>query len=138
MSKVKIVCPNPAMIPIAVEGSIPLEKMYENLWIVDEQAYETCVIETTKPQNRILMKCDSPLQLRYFTVVFQRYSAVGADGLEFEPGKEYYFIGKQSYIALLFFKKKINNAPFRATHLIPTPQGFEVDRVERINDGKSQ
>lgn len=92
MSKVKIVCPNPAMIPIAVEGSIPLEKMYENLWIVDEQAYETCVIETTKPQNRVLMKCDSPLQLRYFTVVFQRYSAVGADGLEFEPGKEYYFI----------------------------------------------
>ena len=106
MSKVKIVCPNPAMIPIAVEGSIPLEKMYENLWIVDEQAYETCVIETTKLQNRNLMKCDSPLQLRYFTVVFQQYSAVGADGLEFEPGKEYYFIGKQSYFALLFFKKK--------------------------------
>lgn len=106
MSKVKIVCPNPAMIPIAVEGSIPLEKMYENLWIVDEQAYETCVIEVSKPQNRVLMKCDSPLQLRYFTVVFQRYSAVGADGLEFEPGKEYYFIGKQSYFASFFKKKK--------------------------------
>ena len=88
-----MVCPNPAMIPIAVEGSIPMEQMYENLWIVDKQAYDACVVDASQLQNRILMKCDTPLQLRYFTIVFQRFSAVGPDGLEFEPGKEYYFIG---------------------------------------------
>ena len=94
MSKIKIVCPNPAMIPITVQGSTPKEELYENLWMVEKQAYDACAIDTSKYQNRLLMRCDTPLQLRYFTIVFQRFSAVGPDGLEFEPGKGYYFIGK--------------------------------------------
>lgn len=93
MSKIKIVCPNPAMIPTPVMGSIPQEEMYENLWMVNKQAYDNCTINSSN-QNRLLMKCDTPLHLRYFTIVFQRFSAVGPSGLEFEPGKEYYFIGK--------------------------------------------
>lgn len=95
MSKIKIVCPNPAMIPIALEGSIPMEELYENLWMVDKQAYDACATDSS---DRILMRCDTPLQLRYFTIVFQRFSAVGPDGLEFEPGKEYFFIGNDIYI----------------------------------------
>jgi len=83
------------MIPKAIEGSIRLEELYENLWIVDKQDYDTCAVNTSKYGNRNpLMKCDTPLQLRYFSITFQRFSAVGADGLEFEPGKEYFFIGK--------------------------------------------
>jgi len=93
-SKIKIVCPNPAMIPTAIEGSIRLEELYENLWIVDKQAYDTCAVNTSNYGNRILMKCDTPLKLQYFSIIFQRFSAVGPDGLEFEPGKEYFFIGK--------------------------------------------
>ena len=93
MSKIKIVCPNPAMIPAPVMGNIPREEMYENLWMVNRQAYDNCTINSSN-QNRLLMKCDTPLHLRYFTIVFQRFSAVGPSGLEFEPGKEYYFIGK--------------------------------------------
>ena len=93
MSKIKIVCPNPAMIPIPVEGSTPKEELYENLWMVDKQAYDACVVDPARYANKLLMKCNTPLQLRYFTIVFQRFSAVGPDGLEFEPGKDYYIIG---------------------------------------------
>ncbi|CAH3119313.1 unnamed protein product [Porites lobata] len=95
MSKIKIVCPNPAMIPAPVMGNIPREEMYENLWMVNKQAYDNCTINSSH-QNRLLMKCDTPLHLRYFTIVFQRFSAVGPSGLEFEPGKEYYFIATSS------------------------------------------
>jgi len=80
------------MIPTAIEGSIRLEELYENLWIVDKQAYDTCAVNTSNYGNRILMKCDTPLKLQYFSIIFQRFSAVGPDGLEFEPGKEYFFI----------------------------------------------
>ena len=93
MSKIKFVCPNPAMIPAPVMGSIPQEEMYENLWMVNKQAYDNCAINSSN-QNRLLMECDTPLHLRFFTIVFQRFSAVGPSGLEFEQGKEYYFIGK--------------------------------------------
>ena len=92
MSKIKLVCPNPAMIPTAIEGSVRLEELYENLWMVDKQAYDTCAVNTSKDSNKILMKCDTPRQLRYFSIVFQPFSAV-PDGLVFEPGKEYFFIG---------------------------------------------
>ena len=81
------------MIPTAIEGSVRLEELYENLWIVDKQAYDTCAVNTSKHGNKILMKCDTPLQLRFFGIVFQSVSAL-PDGLVFEPGKEYFFIGK--------------------------------------------
>ena len=81
------------MIPTAIEGSVRLEELYENLWIVDRQAYDTCAVNTSKNSNRVLMKCDTPLQLRYFSMVFQPFSAIGPVGLEFEPGREYFFIG---------------------------------------------
>jgi len=96
MSKIKIVCPNPAMIPIPVEGSTPKEELYENLWMVDKQAYDACAVDPARYANKLLMKCNTPLQLRYFTIVFQRFSAVGPDGLEFEPGKDYYIIATSS------------------------------------------
>ena len=82
------------MIPRAIEGSVRLEELYENLWIVDRQAFDACAVNTSKNSNRILMKCDTPLHLRYFSIVFQPFSAIGPDGLEFEPGREYFFIGK--------------------------------------------
>ncbi|KAL9957684.1 hypothetical protein ACROYT_G034608 [Oculina patagonica] len=90
-SDVRIVCPNPAMIPIAVEGSIPMEKLYENLWIVDKQAYDTCAVNTSKYQNRFLMRCDTPRQLRYFRIVFQPFAAEPSQ-LVFQKGKDYFFI----------------------------------------------
>ena len=90
MSKIQIVCPNPAMIPTPVQSSTSKEKLYENLWMVDKSAYDACAVDTSEDQNKLLMKCDTPLRLRYYTVVFQRFSA---DGLEFQPGKYYYLIG---------------------------------------------
>ena len=69
------------------------EQMFENLWIADKAAFDTCSVDTSKQENKLLMQCDTPTQLKYFTVVFQAFSAV-AGGLEFQPGTEYYFIGK--------------------------------------------
>lgn len=89
-----------------------MEELYENLWMVDKQAYDTCAVNTSKYNNRVLMRCDTPLQLRYFTIVFQRFSAVGPDGLEFEPGKEYFFIGNRHlfFFTPLFLQCLVPNA----------------------------
>ncbi|EDO36327.1 predicted protein [Nematostella vectensis] len=90
MSKVKIVCPNPTSIVDKVQDDTPKEFLYENLWIVTEESYDKCNT-TLSPRNKILLKCDTPLSLKYYTVAFQQFSAT-AQGLEFALGQEYYFI----------------------------------------------
>ena len=71
--------------------------MYENMWIVDKQEYDTCSVNTSvlgdPLVNRNLMICRNPLQLSYYEMVFRSKSPPG--GLEFTPGITYYFIGKK-------------------------------------------
>ncbi|KAJ7340108.1 Ephrin-B2a [Desmophyllum pertusum] len=83
-----------------------MEELYENLWMVDKQAYDACATDSS---DRILMRCDTPLQLRYFTIVFQRFSAVGPDGLEFEPGKEYFFILLLMAVSLPWIRSQVED-----------------------------
>ena len=92
MSKINIVCPNPATEMALAQDSTPKVWLYENLWIVSREAYEACDANATGG-SRLLLKCMAPLNLAYFTIVFQQYSAT-ANGLEFARDKEYYFIGK--------------------------------------------
>ena len=92
MSKINIVCPNPATEMALAQDSTPKVWLYENLWIVSRGAYEACDANATGG-SRLLLKCMAPLNLAYFTIVFQQYSAT-ANGLEFARNKEYYFIGK--------------------------------------------
>lgn len=109
-----------------------MEEMFENLWIVDKRSYETCVIDTTQAQNRIVMKCDTPLELRFYTIVFQQFSA-NPDGLEFEPGNNYYFIGKVTVcfvtyeILICFFYFSI---PERKSKNICAVQNFGEIRMQ--------
>ena len=110
-SKLNIVCPNPANVLDKQAASIPQEKMYENMWIVDKHGYDTCTVNTSVSSflaNKTLLTCDSPLQLKYYPMVFRSYSVLG--GIEFVPGTKYYFIGKSRSNILIgevcFLRKK--------------------------------
>ena len=82
-------CPNPSTIlkKLKVDSTA---KEYQNLWIVSRESYDRC--STDKSQgSKLLLRCDTPLSLKYLTLLFQRYSAVYDFG--YIPGQEYYFIG---------------------------------------------
>ncbi|CAH3029887.1 unnamed protein product, partial [Porites evermanni] len=91
--KINIVCPNPASLLSEQDSSTPIEQMYENMWIVSKDEYDKCVVNKSISgdfSKRNLLKCQSPLQLTYYEMVFRAYSP--PEGLEFTPGKKYYFI----------------------------------------------
>ena len=88
-----LVCPNDVTVMDALQDNTPKELLYENLWLVDNKSYDTCAVNSSIKSNRLLIKCDEPLKLKYFSLVFQQYSGTEW-GLEFTPGRAYYFIGK--------------------------------------------
>lgn len=90
MSKIHIVCPNPTTIMKKVKANTSRDKLYQNLWIVSRESYQRCNTDYTQG-SRLLLRCITPLTLKYYTLVFQRYSALSSQ--VFIPGKEYYFIG---------------------------------------------
>ena len=90
-SKLSIVCPNPSTVLKTARDSISKNELYQNFWIVSRESYERC---DTSQGSRLLLKCNEPLRLKYFTLVFQEYSAVNHP--VYIPGEEYYFIGKLS------------------------------------------
>ena len=96
-SKLNIVCPNPASVLDKQDSSIPQEQMYENMWIVDKHEYDTCTVNISFQDflnNKRLLSCNSPLQLKYYEMAFRSYIAPGS--FAYEPGKKYYFIGKST------------------------------------------
>jgi len=90
MSKMHFVCPNPTTIMKKVKANTSRDKLFQNLWIVSRESYERCNTDYTQG-SRLLLRCIYPLTLKYYTLVFQRYSALSSQ--VFIPGKEYYFIG---------------------------------------------
>lgn len=91
MSRVHVVCPNPTTVMKRVKGSASKDKLYQNLWIVSRESYERCNTDYTQG-SRLLLRCNSPLELKYYTIVFHKYSAVSSQ--VYFPGREYYFIGR--------------------------------------------
>lgn len=89
MSKLHIVCPNPSTILKMVRDNTPKDKLYENVWIVSRDNYDSCSTDSSKG-SRLLLRCTTPLALKYYTLVFQRFSAVSSQ--VFNPGREYYLI----------------------------------------------
>lgn len=89
MSKLHIVCPNPSTILKKVRENTPKDKLYENVWIVSRDNYDSCNTDSSKG-SRLLLRCTTPLALKYYTLVFQRFSAVSNQ--VFIPGREYYLI----------------------------------------------
>lgn len=72
--------------------AIPNEQRYEAVWYVDKQSFLDCKIGSRNGHiNHIWLPCDTPEELKYDTLVFQRFSP---DNLNFPPGSEHYFIGE--------------------------------------------
>ncbi|KRT79854.1 hypothetical protein AMK59_7860 [Oryctes borbonicus] len=63
------------------------------IYNVSKEEYETCRI--TNPNPRIIAICDKPYKLMYFTITFRPFTPQPG-GLEFLPGKDYYFISTSS------------------------------------------
>jgi len=94
MSKLIFVCPNTATTVTKLASSNVLRPLYENLWLVSRQSYERCELNQTTDSELIL--CDNPFNLKYYTVIFKKYSA--SIDPRFEPGKDYYFVGKKNQL----------------------------------------
>ncbi|KAM7446401.1 Ephrin-B2a [Porites harrisoni] len=88
LSRVQVVCPNPSTVMKKVKVD-STAKEYQNLWIVSRESYERCSTDQSQG-SKLLLRCDTPLSLKYLTLLFQRYSAVYDFG--YIPGQEYYFI----------------------------------------------
>ena len=93
LSKLRLVCPNPTTMSVTSQYYPAKEEMYENIWIVDKHSYDTCNVNFTNQNNKWLFDCSNPNDLKYYTLVFQRYSPT-RDGLTFKLGQTYYFICK--------------------------------------------
>ena len=79
--------------------------MYENLWLLyNKTAFDNCDV-SLDPNRKRLLTCNTPALLNYISVQFARFTA-DPDGLMFEGGRSYYFIGK-CWLVLL---KLINNS----------------------------
>ncbi|KAK3728577.1 hypothetical protein QZH41_011653, partial [Actinostola sp. cb2023] len=64
------------------------EHLYENLWFVDRQAYDSCQVNKA---GRLLKRCDTPLIHSQYDIMFLEMNPISGE-LEFELGKDYYVI----------------------------------------------
>lgn len=63
------------------------------IYSVSKDEYETCRI--TQPNPRVIAICNKPHELMYFTITFRSFTPTPG-GMEFTPGKDYYFITTSS------------------------------------------
>jgi len=63
------------------------------IYNVSREEFENCQI--TNPNPRVIAICDKPHELIYFTITFRSFTPTPG-GLEFRPGKDYYFISTSS------------------------------------------
>lgn len=89
--QVNIIC------PVYPPGTYDEDAEKYIIYNVSKEEYETCRI--TNPNPRIIAICDKPYKLMYFTITFRPFTPQPG-GLEFLPGKDYYFICKYLYILL--------------------------------------
>ena len=73
--------------PVTKSGSDESETYI--IYNVSKEEYDSCMV--TKPSSRIVASCTDPSQLLYFTITFRSFTPTPG-GLEFHPGKDYYFI----------------------------------------------
>lgn len=85
--QVNIIC------PVYTPGTYDEDAEKYIIYNVSKEEYETCRI--TDPNPRIIAICDKPYKLMYFTITFRPFTPQPG-GLEFLPGKDYYFISTSS------------------------------------------
>ncbi|XP_023248489.1 ephrin-B2 [Copidosoma floridanum] len=85
--QVNIIC------PVYQPGTYDDEAEKYIIYNVSKEEYETCRI--TNPTPRIIANCDKPFKTVYFTITFRPFTPQPG-GLEFHPGRDYYFISTSS------------------------------------------
>ncbi|XP_045530728.1 ephrin-A4-like, partial [Pieris brassicae] len=85
--QVNIIC------PFYTPGTFEDDTEKYIIYNVSKEEYDTCRI--TNPNPRIIAICDKPHKLMYFTITFRPFTPQPG-GLEFLPGKDYYFISTSS------------------------------------------
>lgn len=86
--QVNIIC------PVYRPGQVPeRDKEKSVIYSVSKDEYETCRI--TQPHPRVIAVCNEPHELMYFTITFRSFTPTPG-GMEFTPGKDYYFITTSS------------------------------------------
>lgn len=98
MFKIYIVCLNLMIIMKKVKVNKFRGKFYQNLWIVLCDSYECCDIDYILG-SRLFLWCIYFLRLKYYILVFQRYSVFFSQ--VFILGMEYYFIGMYVYFSFV-------------------------------------
>ncbi len=63
------------------------------IYSVSKEEYDTCRIMSRNP--KVAFVCDRPHDLHYFTITFRSFSPTPG-GMEFKPGRDYYFISTSS------------------------------------------
>ncbi|KEQ13430.1 hypothetical protein GZ77_13700 [Endozoicomonas montiporae] len=84
------VCSNIGM--VLTYQTVQPEKNYENFFLVDKHGYDHCRVNTSQAENRLLLKCDRPMGLKFKYIYFSPYSALPNINPVFKKGNTYYFI----------------------------------------------
>ncbi len=85
--QVNIVC------PVYKPGSSLADMERYIIYSVSKEEYDTCRI--TQPNPKIVALCNQPQERMYFTITFRSFTPTPG-GLEFSPGRDYYFISTSS------------------------------------------
>ena len=102
------------------------------IYSVDKDEFDSCRV--TNPRPRIVAICNRPQTFMYFTITFRSFTPTPG-GLEFRPGKDYYFISTSntrdihrrvggwcsSHNMKMIFRVAENAAKEEATSEPPTP-----------------
>ncbi|XP_040580042.1 ephrin-A4 [Lepeophtheirus salmonis] len=132
--QVNLICPTypPSSLP-------PLESHI--IYSVSREEYETCRV--TSPSPKIVAVCDRPQEFLYFTITFRSFTPTPG-GLEFQPGKDYYFVSTSSREDI---QRRIHGycSSFNMRIIIHVAENSkklnssspEVDRETRQSDGVS-
>ena len=110
------------------------------IYSVEKEEFDNCRV--TSPRPRIVAICNRPQTFMYFTITFRSFTPTPG-GLEFRPGKDYYFISTSnkkdihrrvggwcsSHNMKMIFKvaesKEVKETKESTTNLpIPTPAAF--------------
>mgnify|MGYP001796501736 CR=1 FL=1 len=90
-------------------------ELVENLYLVDKHGYDKC--NATNGVNVLECKNPNSNQIESTVQVFQPNH--GNDGLEYHPGKEYYFIGELLYRHIrIYILLLCNYDLFEIIHLV--------------------
>ncbi|XP_031567819.1 ephrin-B1-like [Actinia tenebrosa] len=142
-SRFNIICPNPANNPVTIKTQISKENMFENIWSVDKNSFDTCIVNSTNNRNSKVSECNEPLKLNYYTMIFLPTTSISGQP-EFEYGKDHYFIatsnGTQDSLRstalghchtnnmrFIIYVCRDNNDPSCKTNTGPDPQDKTVD-----------